>query len=72
MVKHAKNMAAGRQLSEGLLRRHQIKYITASFRRCFLNINEERTHFGYETISREEKSKRGAHIHILCFVLLII
>ena len=61
-------MAAGRRLCKDLLRKHQIKSITTSFCRCFSNVNEESTHFGYETISKEEKTKRGEHIRIFYVV----
>jgi hypothetical protein len=59
-------MAAGRQLSKGLLRKLQNTAKNILFYRCFSNINDETTHFGYETISKEEKSERGAHFKTLC------
>lgn len=31
------------------------------FSRCYSNINEEITHFGYETVTKEEKTERGAY-----------
>ena len=52
---------SGREVCKRLVHRLQNSARSISFCRYVSNRYNDNTHFGFETISKEEKSERGAH-----------